>query len=94
MPAVQTRGGLISCGDEHAAADRKVRINGEPIVVVGDLSVGHAGFPPTPAIEGSSRILVNGTPVVCFGHLYADHSDGEHVHTNRRGVQLTKVLAG
>jgi len=68
-------------------------LNGSPVVVLGDLSVGHAGFPPTPAIEGAQRVLVNGVPVVCFGHRYADHSDGEHVHTERRGVQTTKVFA-
>jgi uncharacterized Zn-binding protein involved in type VI secretion len=92
--AIQTLGGAISCGDRHAPPGRRVLVNGEPVVVLGDLSAGHGGFPPTPAIEGNSRVLVNGVPVVCFGHRYADHSDGDTVHTDRRSIQVTKVRAG
>lgn len=93
MPAIQTKGGAISCGDMHNPPDRGVYVNGQPVVCLGDLSAGHGSFPPTPAIEGSSGVFVNGIPVVREGDRYADHSDGDTVHTNRVGVQFTRTFA-
>lgn len=93
MPAIQTRGGAISCGDRHNPPDRGVYVNGEPIACLGDLSAGHEGFPPTPAIEASSGVFVGGIPVVRAGDRYADHTDGDTVHSNRVGVQSTKTFA-
>jgi len=93
MRSIQTNNGPISCGDTQRA-DRRVRINGRPIVIVGDLSEGHEGFPPTPAIEGHKSVLVNGVPIVCFGDRYANHSNGSATHTDRRAVEVTGVRAG
>ena len=94
MPAIQTRGGPINCGDTHAASSgQKVFINGSSIVVLGDLSQGHGCFPPTPAIQGSGGVFVNGIPVVRAGDLYADHTCDKTTHSGRVGVQGTKTFA-
>jgi len=89
MAAAQTRGGAISCGDTHAAGSSFLLVDGAPVVLVGDLSTGHAGFPPTPAIEGSPTVLVDGRAVVRYGDRYIDHRRKDTVHRQRSGVQST-----
>ncbi|WP_323752810.1 hypothetical protein [Marinobacter sp.] len=37
------------------------------IVLLGDLGLDHAGFPPTPVIAGSPDVLVDGKPVARLG---------------------------
>lgn len=92
MPAAQTRGGGISCGDRHAAGSARLRVDGQPVVLVGDLSEGHAGFPPTPAVEGGRRVFVDGRAVVRAGDLYLDHTNGRSAHVARRGTQSGRYV--
>lgn len=40
---------------------------------LGDLGSGHECFPPSPAIEGSSDIIINGRPAVRVGDAYVAH---------------------
>lgn len=93
MPALQTVDGAISCGDRHAAPDRGVYVEGKPVILLGDLSAGHAGFPPTAAVEASSNVFVNGIPLVRFGDAYVPHRRDDVVHVERRGTQQTTVFA-
>lgn len=79
-------GDAITCGDTARAPDRGFTINGIPVVLLGDLSQGHDGFPPTPVVEGSSILTLNGVPVALDGALYVDHVNDDDVHTNRRGI--------
>jgi len=49
------------------------------IVLNGDLSTGHSGYPPTPA-SASSSVTINGTTIVLDGDAYEQHcKDGCHV---------------
>lgn len=76
----------ITCGDTAAAPDRGFTVDGRPVVLVGDLSAGHDGFPPTPVVDGAAGFTLNGVPVALDGSLYVDHSDGDSVHTQRSGI--------
>jgi len=87
MPAVQRRGGAISCGDTQAAGAAHWYIDGSPVVLLGDLSNGHGGFPPTPVIEGSPTVFCQGRAVVRKNDRYLPHSDGTTTHVDRRAVQ-------
>lgn len=79
---VQREGGGASVGDIHGAGVLSVRVEGRPIAVIGQTTVGHAGFPPSPAVEGSSDVFVEMTGVVRAGDAYAPHSDGSSTHTD------------
>jgi uncharacterized Zn-binding protein involved in type VI secretion len=51
---------------------------------LGDLSVGHDGFPPTACIGGvSSSLFVNGLPVALDGALFAPHTKSSTTHSSR-----------
>lgn len=93
MAAIQTSEGLISCGDHHANNGRKVFVNGKSVILLGDLSEGHNGFPPTASIEASSNVFAYGVPMVRSGDRYAPHSNHGTTHTDRRGIQETNVFA-
>lgn len=84
-------GDLISCGDTATAPNRGLTVNGIPVVLVGDLSQGHGSFPPTPIVEGSSGFTLNGIGISRDGDAYADHTDGENVHTNRVGISAARL---
>lgn len=77
---VQLAGGNVSCGDHHGAGDPTVSVNGLGIALVGQLTIGHGGFPPTPAIEGETSVKVNGIPIVVFGDHYLPHTNGLIIH--------------
>lgn len=85
MPEVIVHGDAISCGDT-AVGHSLFTINGAAIVVDGDLSAGHAGFPPTPISAKNKLFTVNGKAVALAGDLYAPHSDGEDTHSVRRAI--------
>jgi uncharacterized Zn-binding protein involved in type VI secretion len=93
MRPIQTALGSISCGDTHGSTSHKVYINGIPVILLGDLSSGHNGFPPTAAAEASSTVFVNGVGVVRKQDKYVPHSDGDSTHSNRSGTQNTGVFA-
>ena len=48
------------------------------IVLLGDLGMDHAGFPPTPVIAGSPNVLIDGKPVARVGDPLAPHSKPKH----------------
>lgn len=86
--AVQYQGGLISCGDVHGPGSPNIRVNGIPIATLGQLSLGHAGFPPTPIILVIDNVKANGIPIASFGSIYAEHSSGEETHKIRIATPL------
>lgn len=70
----------LTDGDVHAVGVPSVRVNGVPIAVVGQLTTGHDGFPPTTALQGSPNVYVTGLSVVREGDAYAPHTNGEETH--------------
>jgi hypothetical protein len=79
---VQREGDPISCGDTHGSANG-FRLNGKRVALLGELSAGHAGFPPTPVLAGFSAFRVNGIPIVFAGAVYAPHTRGDTTHAVR-----------
>ena len=75
MSSIQTIGDAISCGDIQATGSLNVFVNGMGVARLGDLSTGHRGFPPVPALESSTTVFVNGIPVVRNGDKYAPHTN-------------------
>lgn len=82
MAEVQREGDPISCGDKHGSA-AGFRLNGKRVALLGELSAGHDGFPPTPVLTGESRFRVNGVPIVLEGAAYAPHTRGDTTHAIR-----------
>ena len=93
MPSLQSAGGPISCGDRHGSPGYAVRVEGKSVILLGDLSAGHAGFPPTAAVEASPNVFAYGRPLVRAGDAYLPHRRDDEVHADRRGVQRTTVFA-
>jgi uncharacterized Zn-binding protein involved in type VI secretion len=62
------------------------------VVRLGDLSVGHAGFPPTQIISGcASTFFVNGLPIALDGAIFADHNDSHTTHSSRYGIASSNI---
>lgn len=95
MTSAQRDGDAVSCGDTQRASQRRLFVDGLPAVVLGDLSAGHGGFPPTPAIDAQNgRVFVDGRPVVFTGGRYAPHTDGDDVHAVRLAQGVSRLGGG
>ena len=67
---VQRTGGAISNGDVHGAGLPNIRVNGTPIAVDGQLSVGRGDLPPSPAKALTTTVRALGLPIVKAGDPY------------------------
>lgn len=51
---------------------------------LGDMSVGHDGYPPTQCISGvSTTAFVNGKAIALDGAVFANHTKGNSTHSTR-----------
>ena len=64
-----------------------------PCSITGDLSIGHAGFSPSPITPTTATVLVMGVPPHVVGDLIGPHVLGTSVHTGTIGQASTTVLA-
>ena len=64
-----------------------------PCSITGDLSIGHAGFTPSPITPTTATVLVMGVPPHVVGDLIGPHVLGTSVHTGTIGQASTTVLA-
>jgi len=64
-----------------------------PCSITGDLSIGHAGFTPSPITPTTVNVLVLGVPPHVVGDLIGPHVLGTSVHTGTIGQASTTVLA-
>lgn len=78
---IQKQGDPIQCGDTHGIGLLNIRAEGIPIAIVGQLTTGHGGFPPTAAVQGSENVRATNLPVVRLGDAYAPHTNGQETHT-------------
>lgn len=65
-----------------------VRIEGQPVVVIGDLVAAHGDpphSPPPPMVEGEAWARINGIPICREGH----HASCGHATTGRPWARLT-----
>ena len=67
---VQRAGGAISNGDVHATGLPNIRVNGTPIAVDGQLSVGRGDLPPSPAKAITQTVRAQGLPIIKAGDPY------------------------
>lgn len=51
------------------------------IVLDGDMSTGHSGFPAVP-VHASSNVTINGKKIVLDGDAYSSHSKDGSTHTD------------
>lgn len=59
---------------------------------LGDLGSGHECFPPSPAIEGSSDIIINGRPAVRVGDAYVAHGCGNCIPHPRNAAEGSSTV--
>ena len=64
-----------------------------PCSITGDMSIGHAGFTPSPITPTTATVLVMGVPPHVVGDLIGPHVLGTSVHTGTIGQASTTVLA-
>ena len=64
-----------------------------PCSITGDLSIGPAGFSPSPITPTTATVLVMGVPPHVVGDLIGPHVLGTSVHTGTIGQASTTVLA-
>jgi len=58
---------------------------------LGDISAGHACFPPTPIISNVTQtVYINGIPAALLGSQLAPHACGREVHAGG----LRKIVSG
>ena len=65
-----------------------------PCSITGDMSIGHAGFTPSPITPTTANVLVLGVPPHVVGDLIGPHVLGTSVHTGTILETSTTVLAG
>ena len=65
-----------------------------PCSITGDMSIGHAGFSPSPITATTANVLVLGVPPHVVGDLIGPHVLGTSVHTGTVLDVSTTVLAG
>ena len=63
-----------------------------PCSITGDLSIGHAGFSPSPITPTTATVLVMGVPPHVVGDLIGPHVLGQAVHTGTVGKASSTVL--
>lgn len=51
------------------------------IAIQGSICSGHGDFPPRPDVDGEPLLLINGVPVMVDGNAFAEHTDGNDVHS-------------
>lgn len=68
MSQVARIGDPISCGDIIAEGSANVIIGDLPVALLGHMTTGHSGFPPT-SLAGpcSQTVIINDLPVVLAG---------------------------
>ena len=65
-----------------------------PCSITGDLSIGHAGFTPSPITPTTATVLVMGVPPHVVGDVIGPHVLGTSAHGGTIGKASTTVLAG
>ena len=65
-----------------------------PCSIAGDMSIGHAGFSPSPITPTTANVLVQVVPPDVVGDLIGPHVLGNSVHTGSIGKASSTVLAG
>ena len=65
-----------------------------PCSITGDMSIGHAGFSPSPITATTANVLVLGVPPHVVGDLIGPHVLGTSAHTGTVGKASSTVLAG
>lgn len=61
-------GDSVSCGDFIAQGSGDVIIEDMPVSLMGHMTTGHSGFPPTPLVGPcTTTIIINDLPVVLNG---------------------------
>ena len=65
-----------------------------PCSIAGDMSIGHAGFSPSPITATTSDVLVMGVPPHVAQDVIGPHVLGTSVHTGTILETSTTVLAG
>ena len=63
-----------------------------PCSITGDMSIGHAGFSPSPITATTANVLVLGVPPHVVGDLIGPHVLGQAVHTGTVGKASSTVL--
>ena len=64
-----------------------------PCSITGDMSIGHAGFSPSPITPATATVLVLGVPPHVNGDLIAVHVLGQSAHTGALSEVSSSVLA-
>ena len=65
-----------------------------PVSIKGDMSIGHAGFTPSPIVPTTATVLVMGVPPHVLGDAIGVHILGQSAHTGTIGKASSTVLAG
>ena len=65
-----------------------------PCSITGDMSIGHAGFSPSPITPVTATVLVMGVPPHVVGDVIGPHVLGTSAHGGTIGKGSTTVLAG
>jgi uncharacterized Zn-binding protein involved in type VI secretion len=65
-----------------------------PCSITGDMSIGHAGFSPSPITPVTATVLVMGVPPHVVGDVIGPHVLGTSAHGGTIGKASTTVLAG
>ena len=65
-----------------------------PCSIAGDMSIGHAGFSPSPITPTTANVLVMGAPPHVAGDVIGPHVLGLSVHTGTILETSTTVFAG
>ena len=65
-----------------------------PCSITGDMSIGHAGFTPSPITPTTVNVLGLGVPPHVVGDLIGPHVLGTSVHTGTILETSTTVFAG
>jgi uncharacterized Zn-binding protein involved in type VI secretion len=65
-----------------------------PVSITGDMSIGHAGFTPSPIVPTTATVLVMGVPPHVVGDSIQIHILGQSAHVGTILNTSTTVLAG
>ena len=65
-----------------------------PCSITGDMSIGHAGFSPSPITPVTATVLVLGVPPHVLGDVIGVHVLGTSAHGGTIGKGSSSVLAG
>jgi len=65
-----------------------------PVSITGDMSIGHAGFTPSPIVPTTATVLVMGVPPHVMSDAIGIHILGQSAHAGSILNVSTTVLAG